>query len=50
MSKVKIIDRRSEIDENDESQGTAAIYSKVDLTLKGKGTLNVIGAVNNGIH
>ena len=45
-----IIDRRSEIDENDESQGTAAIYSKVDLTLKGKGTLNVIGAVNNGIH
>ncbi len=45
-----IIDRRSSIDENDESQGTAAIYSKEDITLKGKGTLNVIGAVNNGIH
>ena len=45
-----IIDRRASIDENDESQGTAAIYSKVDLTLKGKGTLNVIGAINNGVH
>lgn len=45
-----IIDRREEIDEEDETQGTAAIYSKVDLELKGKGTLNVVGAINNGIH
>ena len=45
-----IIDRRDSIDESDESQGSGAIYSNVDLELKGKGTLNVIGAVNNGIH
>lgn len=45
-----IIDRRASIDENDESQGSGAIYAETDLEFKGKGTLNVIGAVNNGIH
>ena len=45
-----IIDRRTTLDENDESQGSSAIYSTVDLSIKGKGKLNVVGAVNNGIH
>lgn len=45
-----IIDRRDSVDSEDETQGSSAIYSSSDLELKGKGTLNVIGAVNNGIH
>ena len=45
-----ISDDRENIDENDESQGSAAIYAECDLKLKGKGNLYVYGNINNGIH
>ena len=42
--------RTSAIADDDETSGTAAIYAKVDLTIKGKGELVVKSAINNGIH
>ena len=42
-----IYDKREEVSENDIS---AALYSKSDLTLKGKGKLVIVSDNNNGIH
>ncbi len=45
-----ITDSRKTKTVDSEEQGEAAIYSKCDLTVKGKGTLVVSGNYNNGIH
>ena len=42
--------RTSAIADDDETSGTAAIYAKADLRIKGKGELVVKSAINNGIH
>ena len=42
--------RTSAIADDDETSGSAAIYAKADLTIKGKGELVVKSAINNGIH
>ena len=42
--------RTTAIADDDETSGTAAIYAKADLTIKGKGELIVKSAINNGIH
>ena len=44
----EIIDNREE--ENDETEGSAAIYSNSDLEIKGKGSLYISSKSNNGIH
>lgn len=44
-----ITDNRDAVSD-DETQHSACIYSAVDLTLSGYGTLNVISKNNNGIH
>jgi len=43
-----IIDNRAAV--SDDTQYSASIYSVVDLTLAGTGTLNVTSVNNNGIH
>ncbi len=45
-----IINDLREKKSEEESLGEAAIYSEVDLKLKGKGELYVYGNYNNGIH
>lgn len=45
-----VIDQRALQTEEDDTQGSAPIYSKCDTNLVGKGTLNVTGSFNNGIH
>ena len=45
-----IYDIRSAVDDTDETLYSAAIYSKVDLEVCGKGALTVISENNNGIH
>ena len=45
-----IIDGRALQTVEDEGQGGGAIYSKIDTDLVGKGTLNVTGTFNNGVH
>ena len=45
-----IKDTREHKTEDEEDQGLGAIYSKADLKIKGKGTLEVKGNYNNGIH
>ncbi len=45
-----ISDTRDAVDDEDETQYGCAVYSAVDLKLKGKGTLTVTSDNNNGIH
>ena len=45
-----IYDTRDPVDDTDESQYSAAIYSLADLEICGKGTLTLISEKNNGIH
>ena len=45
-----IIDQRALQTAEDDTQGGGAIYSKCDTNFVGKGTLNVVGTFNNGIH
>lgn len=45
-----IYDTRQAVDDTDESQYSAAVYSLVDLEICGKGTLTLISENNNGIH
>lgn len=45
-----IYDKRAKIDETDESLYSGAIWSKSDLEISGKGTLNIVSDNNNGIH
>ncbi len=45
-----IADNRSAVDDTDETQYGYAVYSAVDLDLKGKGSLSIVSANNNGIH
>lgn len=45
-----IYDDRPAVDETDESQYSAAIYSMVDLELSGKGSLTLVSENNKGIH
>ena len=45
-----VIDERALQTEEDDTQGGGAIYSKCDTNFVGKGTLNVVGTFNNGIH
>lgn len=46
----KITDLRELESVEDEAQGNGAIYAKADLKLVGKGSLEVTGTYNNGIH
>lgn len=41
--------RPKKVDDNDET-GSAAVFSKADLKLSGKGSLNIVADYNNGIH
>ncbi len=45
-----IYDMREAVDEEDETQFSGSIYSKVDLEVCGKGSLAVVSQNNNGIH
>ncbi len=45
-----VTDSRSAVDSDEEGVYSAAIHSKVDLQLKGKGSLTVTSENNNGIH
>ncbi len=45
-----VTDSRPAVDSDEEGVYSAAIYSTVDLKLKGKGALTVTSANNNGIH
>ena len=45
-----IKDLRSLKSVDDDEQGGGAIYSKCDLTLKGKGSLDVEASYSNGVH
>lgn len=45
-----IADYRSFENDKDSEEGSAAIYAKCDLTLKGTGKLTVTSLANNGIH
>lgn len=45
-----IYDLRSSELEYDDTAGSAAIYAQCDLTLKGKGVLEIISQYNNGVH
>lgn len=45
-----VTDSRSAVDSDEEGVYSGAIHSKVDLKLKGKGTLTVTSENNNGIH
>lgn len=45
-----INDMRPAVDENDETQYSAAIYALCDLDIQGKGGLTVVSENNNGIH
>ena len=45
-----IYDLRDAVDEDDETEHSAAVYSSVDLCLGGKGALTVESENNNGIH
>jgi len=45
-----INDMRKAVDENDETQYSAAIYALCDLDIQGKGSLTVVSENNNGIH
>lgn len=45
-----IYDNRETIDSTDDNLHSAAIYSKVDLNISGKGSLSVVSSNNNGIH
>lgn len=45
-----IYDVRPEVDDEDDSAHSGAIYSKEDLELCGKGSLTVVSEHNNGIH
>lgn len=49
-TKNYIYDTREVIDSNDDSLHSAAIYSKVDMNISGKGSLYVVSNNNNGIH
>lgn len=49
-TKNYIYDTREAIDTNDNSLYSAAIYSKVDMNISGKGYLYVVSNNNNGIH
>ena len=44
-----IIDKRSLKTSDDDAQGGAAIYAKCDMSITGKGTLEVKASYNNGI-
>ena len=46
----KITDLRAVETTEDDLQGGGAIYSRVDTDFKGKGSLEVVGTYNNGIH
>lgn len=45
-----IYDTREAVDETDDTQYSATIYSLVDLKIAGKGELNIVSENNNGIH
>lgn len=45
-----IYDIRDAVDDTDETQYSAAVYSLVDLEICGKGALTLISENNNGIH
>lgn len=45
-----IYDTRETVADGDETQHSAAVYSKVDLKIGGKGKLTLISENNNGIH
>jgi len=45
-----VVDARPLKEEDDDTQGNGAIYSKCDLSLTGKGTLTVYTSCNNGVH
>lgn len=45
-----IYDNRDAVDDTDETQFSAAVYSKVDLEVCGKGALTLVSLNNNGIH
>lgn len=45
-----IYDTREALEETEETQYSAAIYSLVDLKIAGKGELNLVSENNNGIH
>lgn len=46
----EVIDSRPESTEDSDEAGSAAIFSKADLSLAGKGKLVVSSSYNNGIH
>ena len=45
-----LTDTRVDVNEDDGTNGSAVIFSQVDLKLKGKGTLVITTTYNNGIH
>lgn len=45
-----VYDKRRAVDQNDDTQYSAAIYAVCDLDLQGKGNLTIISENNNGIH
>lgn len=46
----KVYDLRTIDTKEEETVGSAAIYGQCDLTLKGKGKLEVVSNYNNGVH
>jgi len=49
-SKNYIYDTRAAVSSEDETSYAAAVYSKSDLDIQGKGEVTVISSHNNGIH